>query len=269
MPSGTPPKPAPRPGKKDSRKESREEPKDENKEKEPEVKKEVQPEAKEDVKQEVLKNGKPKETKEIPSETKLSEKREELDGKVEKVEKVEEKEKPEEVTEKGVVDDRKETHKEDKKEVNTEGNEEKPSERAQEQTEKVDQKVQDVNSELEKVDSAKMEEEVKEKDNSGSAVVKDDLWVARESGKEALRPGGRSMSLKVQRTTSGTEKTAMRSATLPKPWSPGQAPSNMLSRKLSWDRANAGEEDGRRTKRSASSSDEGIPEVSEDQISKS
>lgn len=114
-----------------------------------------------------------------------------------------------------------------------------------------------------------MEEEVKEKDNSGSAVVKDDLWVARESGKEALRPGGRSMSLKMQRTTSGTEKTAMRSATLPKPWSPGQAPSNMLSRKLSWDRANAGEEDGRRTKRSASSSDEGIPEVSEDQISKS
>lgn len=269
LPSGTPPKPAPRPGKKDSRKESREEPKDENKEKEPEVKKEVQPEAKEDVKQEVLKNGKPKETKEIPSETKQSEKREELDGKVEKVEKVEEKEKPEEVTEKGVVDDRKESEKEDKKEVNTEGNEEKPSERAQEQTEKVDQKVQDVNSEIEKVDSAKMEEEVKEKDNSGSAVVKDDLWVARESGKEALRPGGRSMSLKVQRTTSGTEKTAMRSATLPKPWSPGQAPSNMLSRKLSWDRANAGEEDGRRTKRSASSSDEGIPEVSEDQISKS
>lgn len=265
MPSGTPPKPAPRPGKKDSRKESREEPKDENKEKEPEVKKEVQPEAKEDVKQEVLKNGKPKETKEIPSETKQSEKREELDGKVEKVEKVEEKEKPEEVTEKGVVDDRKETEKEDTKE----GNEEKPSERAQEQTEKVDQKVQDVNSEIEKVDSAKMEEEVKEKDNSGSAVVKDDLWVARESGKEALRPGGRSMSLKMQRTTSGTEKTAMRSATLPKPWSPGQAPSNMLSRKLSWDRANAGEEDGRRTKRSASSSDEGIPEVSEDQISKS
>lgn len=57
------------------------------------------------------------------------EKREELDGKVEKVEKVEEKEKFEEVIEKGVVDDRKEMEKEDKKEVNIEGNEEKLSER--------------------------------------------------------------------------------------------------------------------------------------------
>lgn len=57
------------------------------------------------------------------------EKREELDGKVEKVEKVEEKEKFEEVIEKGVVDDWKEMEKEDKKEVNIEGNEEKLSER--------------------------------------------------------------------------------------------------------------------------------------------
>lgn len=53
------------------------------------------------------------------------EKREELDGKVEKVEKVEEKEKFEEVIEKGVVDDWKEMEKEDMKE----GNEEKLSER--------------------------------------------------------------------------------------------------------------------------------------------
>lgn len=272
LPSGTPPKPAPRPGKKDSKKESREEKKDENKEKEPEVKKEVQSEAKESVKLEVLKNEQPKETKEVIPETKQSEKQEELDGKVEKVEKVEGKEKPEEVKDKVVdsssVEDGKKTEEEDKKEIKTEENIETPTEGVQEQTGKAKEKVEDVGSEIERVESAKMEEEVKKKDGHESAVVKDDLWVSRENGKEALRPGGRSMSLKVQRSTSGTEKQALRSATLPKPWSPGQAPSNMLSRKLSWDRPKAGEEDGRRTKRSASSSDEGILEVPEDQFSK-
>lgn len=38
----------------------------------------------------------------------------------------------------------------------------------------------------------------------------------------------------------------------------------MLFRKLSWDRVNVGEEDGRRIKRSVSSSDEGILKVFED-----
>lgn len=43
----------------------------------------------------------------------------------------------------------------------------------------------------------KMEEEVKEKDNSGLVVVKDDLWVVCESGKEVLRLGGWFMLLKM------------------------------------------------------------------------
>ena len=36
----------------------------------------------------------------------------------------------------------------------------------------------------------------------------DDLWLKQETGKEALRPGGRSKSLKVQRSTSSVSNSA-------------------------------------------------------------
>ncbi|KAJ7337235.1 hypothetical protein OS493_010092 [Desmophyllum pertusum] len=75
------------------------------------------------------------------------------------------------------------------------------------------------------------------------------------------------MSLKMQRSTSGTEKPSVRSATLPKPWSPAQAPSSLLSRKLSWEMPKVGDEDyvrSARKERSGSSAEEPIPEVSEE-----
>lgn len=302
LPSGTPPKPAPRPDKKDSRKESKEEKKEEKREDKPEVKKEVKPEEKVEAKPEIAKEGKLEEKKEVKPEEKKEEKpvekgQEQPDGKKEepeeeKAEKVEEKEKIVEVTEKvveslSVEEGKKKEEQEDMKTKSgvDEEKEHTPSEGLEEPTKKAKQKVEDVLPETEVskgVESREAKEslvgntenvEVKEKDGSESAVAKDDSWVSRETGKEALRPGGRSASLKMQRSTSGTEKThapAMRSATLPKPWSPGQAPSNMLSRKLSWELPKAGEEDARRTRkeRSASSSDVPIPEVSEDQSSK-
>ena len=98
----------------------------------------------------------------------------------------------------------------------------------------------------------------------------DDLWLRQESGKEALRPGGRSLSLKVQRSTSTEKAASARSATLPKPWSPGQAASSMLSRKLSWELPKVGSEDLLKTKtmRSDSRGEEAIKEDSEEQIVK-
>ena len=94
----------------------------------------------------------------------------------------------------------------------------------------------------------------------------DDLWLKRETGKEALRPGGRSNSLKVQRSTSTDKTPSVRSATLPKPWSPGQGPSSMLSRKFSWELPKVGSEESARGKmeRSESRGEETIQEDSEE-----
>ena len=275
LPSGTPPKPAPRPAKKDLKKE----PQEEKKEEKGEEKKEEKPAVRVDGKPKEKKEEKAEEKKEEKPEVKEEEKQEEIkalkpeakneeepDGKKEeqaltglkKEEAVEDKEK---TVENVSVEEGEKKEKETKKE-DTEAKEGEPSteEQNKNESENVDEKIE--NGETHNIEK---------KDVDEIAVAKDDLWVKRDSGKEALRPGGRSMSLKIQRSTSGTEKgpaTSVRSATLPKPWSPGQAPSSMLSRKLSWEMPKAGGEDVLRKKeRSGSTSGEPIPEDSEDQSS--
>lgn len=274
LPSGTPPKPAPRPAKKDLKREAQEEKREEKGEEKPAVKKEDKPEDKKEEKPEVK-----EEIKAVKPEEKRDE---ELDGKREeqtltaqkREEAVEDKEK---VVENVSVEEVKKKEEETKKEE-TEAKEGKPSTELEEPN--VKQKLEDVSAdsgvskEAESVDGKVDNGETRHIEKGGdneAAVAKDDLWVKRDSGKEALRPGGRSMSLKIQRSTSGTEKgqaASVRSATLPKPWSPGQAPSSMLSRKLSWEMPKAGGEDavrGAKKERSGSNSEEPIPEDSEDQ----
>jgi len=289
LPSGTPPKPAPRPAKKDVKKEGQEEKREDKgeektekmteekpavkKENKPKEKKEEKPEGKKEDKPEVKEENKQEEIKAVKPEAK---KEEEPDGKGEeqisteqrKEEAVEDKEK--------IVENVKKKEEETKNEetVATEG---KPSTVLEEPNvkQKLDVSADSgVGKEAESV-GGKVENggthNVEKEDDNEKAVAKDDLWVKRDSGKEALRPGGRSMSLKVQRSTSGTEKgpaASVRSATLPKPWSPGQAPSSMLSRKLSWEMPKAGGEDavrGAKKERSGSTNEEPIPEDSEDQ----
>lgn len=294
LPSGTPPKPAPRPDKKDVKKEPKEERKEEEK---PEVKKEDKPEEKKEekpeMKEEDKKEGKREEKPDVKEEDKQEEKKEvkpegrkeeEPDGEKEeqtfkeqeKEEAVEDKER---IVENISVEEVKKEEEETKKEE-TQVKEGKLIAGLDESNEKVKQKLEDVSAnsrvrkEVEnvdgKVENGETQNEEKKDDNE-TAVAKDDLWVKRDSGKEALRPGGRSMSLKIQRSTSGTEKgpaSSVRSATLPKPWSPGQAPSSMLSRKLSWEMPKAGDQDaarGAKKERSGSTGGEPIPEVSEDQ----
>ena len=280
LPSGTPPKPAPRPAKKDVKKEPQEEKREEKgeekkTEEKPVVKKEDEPEEKKDE------EDKQEEIKAVTPEAK---KEEEPDGKKEeqtltepkKDEAVEDKEK---IVENVSVEEVKAKEEITKKE-GTEAKEGKPSTELEEPNENVKQKLEDVSAdarvsnEAENVDGKVENGEthnIEKKGDNETAVAKDDLWVKRDSGKEALRPGGRSMSLKIQRSTSGTEKgpaASVRSATLPKPWSPGQAPSSMLSRKLSWEMPKAGGEDavrGAKKERSGSTSEEPIPEDSEDQ----
>lgn len=289
LPSGTPPKPAPRP---DKKKEPKEEKKEEKREEKPEVKKEETPTVEKEVKPEVkkedkpeVKEDKPEDKKEVKPEEKKEEepdgKKEEEPKKEEEKEVVENKEKP--VENLSVEEVKKEEDEQKKEETQAIEKEEKPTKELEEPKEEVKQKLEGVGTDTavskevestEKVDGkvANGETQNKEEDDSKTAVAKDDLWVKREAGKGALRPGGRSMSLKVQRSTSATEKVApsLRSATLPKPWSPGQAPSSMLSRKLSWEPKVSDEDGGRGVKkeRSGSTTEEPIPEVSEDQSSK-
>ncbi|XP_078365428.1 uncharacterized protein LOC144649735 isoform X2 [Oculina patagonica] len=290
LPSGTPPKPAPRP---DKKKEPKEEKKEETKVEKPEVKKEEKPEEKKVEKPEVkkeetreVKEDKPEDKKEVKPEEKKEEepdgKKEEEPKKEELDEVVENKEKP--VENLPVEEVKKEEDGQKKEETQANEREEKPSKELKEPKEEVKQKLGDVGADTsvgkgvertEKVGGkvANGETKIKEKDGSKTTEAKDDLWVKREAGKEALRPGGRSMSLKMQRSTSATEKVgpSLRSATLPKPWSPGQAPSSMLSRKLSWEIPKVSEEDagrGVKKERSGSTTEEPILEVSEDQSSK-
>lgn len=286
LPSGTPPKPAPRPAKKDLKKDGQEEKREEKGEEKPAVKKEDKTIEKKDEKPEEKKEEKPEvkeentqgEIKAVKPEAK---KEEEPDGKreeqilteVKRDEAVEDKEK---LVGNVSVEEVKKKDEETKKEE-TEAKEEKPSTESEEPNVKQKLNVDadfEIGKEAESVDG-KVENggthNIEKKDDNERTVAKDDLWVKRDSGKEALRPGGRSMSLKVQRSTSGTEKgpaASVRSATLPKPWSPGQAPSSMLSRKLSWEMPKAGGEDvvrGVKKERSGSTNEEPIPEDSEDQ----
>lgn len=276
LPSGTPPKPAPRPAKKDLKKE----PQEEKKEEKGEEKTERKPEEKPEVKKEEKKEEKP----EVKKEDQQEKKEEEPDGKKEEKtltepKKEEEVEGKDEIEENVSVEEVKKKEEETKKEQ-TEAKEGKSSTELEEPNENVKQKLEDINAdsgiskESENVDG-KVENGqthiIEKKGDNETAEAKDDLWVKRDSGKEALRPGGRSLSLKIQRSTSGTDKgptASVRSATLPKPWSPGQAPSSMLSRKLSWEMPKAGGEDavkGAKKERSGSTSEDPIPEDSEEQ----
>ena len=282
LPSGTPPKPAPRPDKKKEPKEEKKAEKpEEKKEEKPEVKKEEKPTIEKEVKQEVKEEEKPEVKEDKPEVKPVEKKEEEPDGKKQKEPEKEEKkevaEAKEKPTEGKLSVEQVKKEEEEKKTEETEANEkeEKPSKESEEPKEEVKQKLEDVGADTENVDGkvANGETQIKDKDDSETAVAKDDLWVKRDSGKEALRPGGRSLSLKMQRSTSATEKVApsLRSATLPKPWSPGQAPSSMLSRKLSWELPKVGDEDaahGVKKERSGSTTEEPIPELSEDQSSK-
>ena len=291
LPSGTPPKPAPRPAKKDLKKEPQEEKGEEEK---PGVKKEEKPEERKEEKPEVTREEKPEEKKEEKPEerkegkqednkaVKPEKKEEEPDGKKEeqtlteqkKEEAVEVKEK---IAENVSVDEVKKKEEETKKEE-TEAKETKPRAELKEPNENGKKKLEDVSADSgvskENVDGKVENGEthnIEKKGDNQTAAAKDDLWVKRDSGKEALRPGGRSLSLKIQRSTSGTDKgpaASVRSATLPKPWSPGQAPSSMLSRKLSWEMPKSGSEDavrGAKKDRSGSTSEVPIPEDSEEQ----
>lgn len=284
LPSGTPPKPAPRPAKKDLKKEpqeeKREEKGEEKTEKKPDEKPEVKKEEKKEEKPEVTNEDKP----EVKKEDQQEKKEEEPDGKKEekiltkpkKEEGVEGKEEIEEIVS---VEEVKKKEEETKTEQ-TEAKEGKSSTQLEKPNENVKQKLEDINAdsgvskEAENVDGKVENGEthtIQKKGDNETAEAKDDLWVKRDSGKEALRPGGRSLSLKIQRGTSGTDKgptASVRSATLPKPWSPGQAPSSMLSRKLSWEMPKAGGEDavkGAKKERSGSTSEDPIPEDSEEQ----
>ena len=294
LPSGTPPKPAPRPAKKDVKKEGQEEKREdkgeektekmteekpavkkenkpkEKKEEKPEEKKEEKPEVKEENRQEEIKAVKPEAKKEEEPDGTRAEK---ISTEQRKEEAVEDKEK---IVQNVSVEEVKKKEEETKNEetVVTEG---KPSTVLEDPNVKqkldvsadsgVGKEAEGVGGKVENGGTHNVEKE----DDNEKAVAKDDLWVKRDSGKEALRPGGRSMSLKVQRSTSGTEKgpaASVRSATLPKPWSPGQAPSSMLSRKLSWEMPKAGGEDavrGAKKERSGSTNEEPIPEDSEEQ----
>ena len=276
LPSGTPPKPAPRPAKKDLKKE----PQEEKREEKGQEKTEKKPEEKPEVKKEEKKEEKP----EVKKEDQQEKKEEEPDGKKEEKTLTEPKkeegvEGKEEIEENVSVEEVKKKEEETKTEQ-TEAKEGKSSTELGEPNENVKQKLEDINADSEvskeaenvdgKVENGETHNIEKKGDNK-TAEAKDDLWVKRDSGKEALRPGGRSLSLKIQRGTSGTDKgptASVRSATLPKPWSPGQAPSSMLSRKLSWEMPKAGGEDavkGAKKERSGSTSEDPIPEDSEEQ----
>lgn len=296
LPSGTPPKPAPRP-KRESREEKKVERPEEQKEEKPEEKKVEKPEEnklekteeKKGEKQEQKKEEEPEEKKvEKPEEKELEEKREKkpAETKEEKPEEknVEEAEKKPEVEGKkneAVEEDKTEKEKaeETQPKIGVNDKERQPSEKETEvSVDKVVDKVE--KSEVKKEEKpledkenvdGKPEKEERRKSGTKQEGSMDDLWLKQEPGKQALRPGGRSNSLKVQRTTSTEKVTTARSATLPKPWSPGQAPSSMLSRKLSWELPKVGDDAavrGAKKDRSDTRGEETIQEDAEEQNSK-
>ena len=259
LPSGTPPKPAPRPKPKPA----------ENKEEKPEEKKVEKPEIKLVKKPEEKKVGEPEakvEDKVGASKTNVGEEKKEE----EKVTEVDGKKKAGakegETVEEGTKPKMGGTEKERKAS-------EKESEQLKQEKEA---ETKDVKSTEDKVDGNNEKRETQKSETIDKGVTGsrrtgtlDDIWVQKGSGKQALRPGGRSNSLKVQRSTS-IEKTAARSATLPKPWSPGQGPSSLLTRKLSWEPPSVGDEEFVRKEkdRSGNRGEETIQEVAEEQSNK-
>ena len=264
LPSGTPPKPAPRPKPKPA--ENKEEKPEIKLVKKPEEKKVEEPEAKVVEKVGQKKEEEKKEEKTEASKTNIEEEKKEeekvteVDGKKKAVAK------EEETVEKGTKPKMGGTEKERKAS-------EKESEQLKQEKEA---ETKDVKSTEDKVDGNNEKRETQKSETIDKGVIGtkrtgalDDIWVQKESGKQALRPGGRSNSLKVQRTTS-IEKTAARSATLPKPWSPGQGPSSLLTRKLSWEPPAVGDEEFVRKEkdRSGNRGEETIQEVAEEQSNK-
>ena len=259
LPSGTPPKPAPRPKPKPA----------ENKEEKPEEKKVEKPEIKLVKKPEEKKVGEPKakvEEKVGASKTNVGEEKKEEEKVTEVDGKKEAGAKEGETVEEGTKPKMGKTEKERKAS-------EKESEQLKQEKEA---ETKDVKSTEDKVDGNNEKREAQKSETIDKGVIGsrrtgtlDDIWVQKESGKQALRPGGRSNSLKVQRSTS-IEKTAARSATLPKPWSPGQGPSSLLTRKLSWEPPSVGDEEfvKKEKDRSGNRGEETIQEVAEEQSNK-
>lgn len=264
LPSGTPPKPAPRPKPKPA----------ENKEEKPEIKLVKKPDEKKVKEPEakvVEKVGQKKE------EEKKEEKTEASKTNVEEEKKEEEKVTEVDGEKKAVAKEEETVEEGTKPKMGGTEKERKASEKESEQLKQEKEvETKDVKSTEDKVDgnnekrgTQKSETIVKGVIGTKRTGTLDDIWVQKESGKQALRPGGRSNSLKVQRTTS-IEKTAARSATLPKPWSPGQGPSSLLTRKLSWEPPVVGDEEFVRKEkdRSGNRGEETIQEVAEEHSNK-
>ena len=249
IPSGIPPKPAPRPPKKESPKEVEK----------PAVEKNEDP-----SKQSVADQADGEKVEVGNSDNQVAKKEEKPEVKKEDEKFKEENNKDLDKTSEKLGDTKKETNPMSEGAENEKimQNAEKPEQKGREEKTTEDKEIPDKT--IEKKEKVTIAEPTNKVDSM------DDLWLRRESGKEALRPGGRSLSLKVQRSTSTEKAASARSATLPKPWSPGQAASSMLSRKLSWELPKVGSEDllKAKTMRSDSLSEEAIKEDSEEQIPK-
>ncbi|XP_074615858.1 F-actin-uncapping protein LRRC16A-like [Acropora palmata] len=249
IPSGIPPKPAPRPPKKESPKEVEK----------PAVEKNEDP-----SKQSVADQADGEKVEVGNSDNQVAKKEEKPEVKKEDEKFKEENNKDLDKTSEKLGDTKKETNPMSEGAENEKimQNAEKPEQKGREEKTTEDKEIPDKT--IEKKEKVTIAEPTNKVDSM------DDLWLRRESGKEALRPGGRSLSLKVQRSTSAEKAASARSATLPKPWSPGQAASSMLSRKLSWELPKVGSEDllKAKTMRSDSLSEEAIKEDSEEQIPK-
>lgn len=249
IPSGIPPKPAPRPPKKESPKEVEK----------PAVEKNEDP-----SKQIVADQADGEKVEVVNPDNQVAKKEEKPEVKKEDEKFKEENNKDLEKTSEKLGDTKKETNPmiEGAENEKIMQNAEKPEQKGREEKTTEDKEIPDKT--IEKKEKVTIAEPTNKVDSM------DDLWLRRESGKEALRPGGRSLSLKVQRSTSTEKAASARSATLPKPWSPGQAASSMLSRKLSWELPKVGSEDllKAKTMRSDSLSEEAIKEDSEEQSPK-
>lgn len=255
LPSGTPPKPAPRPPRKESPKQEREKDKDEK-----EVKQ----------KEEQTKAGVTDQPGGKQPETEVPEKQPDKKEPTPEVKREEEQAKEENTKETEGTSEKATGDKEESKSTAAVEEKEKLTHEAktfeQESLKGTTTQESEVpNKTVEKNDKQKI---VEPADKTKQVESLDDLWVTQKLGSNAVRPGGRSNSLKVQRSTSTEKSTStVRSATLPKPWSPGQVPSSMLSRKLSWELPKVGVEDPFKEKkeRSDSRGEETIQEDSEEQ----
>lgn len=268
MSSGTPPKPATKPSKKERevKKEEekkdvkKEEPKEEKKEDKKELEKEktkeedVNKEESEEKEKEVKKDEEKEETKEDEEKTKPqkaeekenTETKDDTEPKEVKEDKIEVKEKTEaEKAELTPAEDKRQETEESKGEIVSE-----KIEKEEKKEEQVDNEVKpkaDI-TELKKFSVEKTNGIKKEavKESCGTTRATDDLWVKRPTNNQSPRPSPktpRSNSLSYKSGSAGGGKPIVkgRSATLPKPWSPGKASGAALSRKLSWEMPSASE----------------------------